>query len=189
MRTEKQKEQSRASARRWYYAHKKLAHEASRNWAKNHPEKRKEIARNWAKSNLEKTRPVRQKWHQKNRIKIRDQKRIRVGFRKQTDINFKILELQRTRLWKALKGISKSRATKILLGCSLDRLRRHLENQFRSGMAWKNYGPVWHVDHIRPCASFDLTDPEQQKQCFHYSNLQPLFAGENLRKGSNVQGR
>jgi hypothetical protein len=55
--------------------------------------------------------------------------------------------------------------------------------RFRPGMTWENYGPVWHVDHIKPCAKFDLTDPDQQRACFHFSNLQPLFADENLRKG------
>jgi hypothetical protein len=53
-------------------------------------------------------------------------------------------------------------------------------------MTWENYGPVWHVDHIRPCASFDLTDPAQQRECFHFSNLQPLFAAENLAKGDKI---
>lgn len=50
-------------------------------------------------------------------------------------------------------------------------------------MTWENYGPVWHVDHIRPCASFDLQDPAQQRECFNFKNLQPLFAKENLKKG------
>ena len=61
----------------------------------------------------------------------------------------------------------------------------HLEAQFKPGMTWDNYGlKGWHVDHIRPCASFDLRDPEQQRRCFHYTNLQPLWAEENLKKGS-----
>jgi hypothetical protein len=53
-------------------------------------------------------------------------------------------------------------------------------------MTWENYGPVWHVDHIRPCVSFDFLDPAQQRACFHYTNLQPLFALENLKKGGRV---
>jgi len=54
-------------------------------------------------------------------------------------------------------------------------------------MSWDNYGSYWHIDHIRPCASFDLTDPEQQKDCFDFTNLQPLEAKENIRKGAKYQ--
>ncbi len=54
-------------------------------------------------------------------------------------------------------------------------------------MTWENYGPVWHVDHIRPCAKFDLTDHDQQRACFHWTNLQPLFAKDNLQKNAKFQ--
>jgi hypothetical protein len=69
-----------------------------------------------------------------------------------------------------------------LLGCDVSQLWEHLESMFQEGMTKENYGK-WHVDHIKPCASFDMYDPEQQKQCFHYSNLQPLWAEDNLIKG------
>ena len=77
-----------------------------------------------------------------------------------------------------------------LVGCTITELRQHLETQFIDGMTWENYGRHgWHIDHIRPCASFDLTDPEQQRQCFHYTNLQPLWAVDNIRKGAKWNGR
>jgi hypothetical protein len=77
-----------------------------------------------------------------------------------------------------------------LVGCTVPELRQHLEAQFTEGMTWDSYGRHgWHVDHIRPCASFDLTDPEQQRQCFHYTNLQPLWAVDNIRKGAKWDGR
>ena len=71
--------------------------------------------------------------------------------------------------------------SKELTGADIDVVKAHLERQFVDGMTWENRG-AWHVDHIRPCASFDLTDPEQQRQCFHYTNLQPLWAEDNLAK-------
>lgn len=81
-------------------------------------------------------------------------------------------------------GAGKSCGTQELIGCSHQRLKAHLESQFKPGMTWKNYGK-WHVDHIRPCASFnDLTEMSQQKDCFHYSNLQPLWASENMSKNA-----
>jgi hypothetical protein len=92
---------------------------------------------------------------------------------------------QRARIYAALRRgwIKKSANTRDLLGCGYPELRAYLESQFRPGMTWENYGPVWHVDHRKPCASFDLTDPVQQQACFHHTNLQPLFAEENLKKG------
>jgi len=75
-----------------------------------------------------------------------------------------------------------------LAGCSLEDLMKHLESKFAEGMTWENYGiKGWHIDHIRPCASFDLEDPEEQKKCFHWSNLQPLWAVDNLKKSDKWQ--
>lgn len=67
------------------------------------------------------------------------------------------------------------------LGCSITELKRHLENLFQPGMTWANRGE-WEIDHIRPCASFDLLDAEQQRCCFHLTNLQPLWRSENRQK-------
>jgi len=88
-----------------------------------------------------------------------------------------------------LEEQKKSASTKGLLGCPIDFLRGYLSVFFKPGMTWENYGKLWHVDHKRPCASFDLTEPVQQKQCFNWMNLQPLFAKENLEKGAKyVEG-
>lgn len=77
----------------------------------------------------------------------------------------------------------KSKGTMVLIGCTPRALRTHLQEKFTEGMGWHNYGK-WHIDHIRPCASFDLTCKSQQQACFHYSNLQPLWAIDNLKKGA-----
>lgn len=103
--------------------------------------------------------------------------------------NFRLRSLLRTRLQKAIKRDSKRSSALTLLGCSVEEFKLNLENQFLPGMSWDNWGTKgWHIDHIRPCASFDPTDLEQQKQCFHYTNLQPLWAEENLRKHSKYEG-
>lgn len=81
-------------------------------------------------------------------------------------------------------GQSKSKMARDLLGCDLDALKLHLESQFLPGMGWQNHGfKGWHVDHRKPLAAFNLSDPEQQKQAFHFSNLQPLWWKDNLAKG------
>ena len=72
----------------------------------------------------------------------------------------------------------------VLLGCSRDHLRRHLESRFQPGMTWENYGRYgWHVDHVIPCSAFDLTNPDEVRKCFHFSNLQPLWWRDNIIKG------
>lgn len=72
-----------------------------------------------------------------------------------------------------------------LTGCSKQELLDYLESKFSEGMTWENYGK-WHIDHIRPCVSFNLEDSEEQKKCFHWTNLQPLWAVDNIRKGGKV---
>lgn len=118
----------------------------------------------------------------KKKNNIRRQERLK------TDINYKIKQNLRSRLSNSLRAqniLSKSCHTIDLLGCNVTYLKQHIESKFQPGMSWNNYGfgdDKWHIDHIKPCASFDLTDPEQQKQCFHYTNLQPLWQFQNLSK-------
>jgi hypothetical protein len=96
----------------------------------------------------------------------------------------KLIQCYRNRLRHALKGNIKIGHTKELIECNIEFLRKHLECQFIVGMTWGNYG-TWHIDHIRPCASFDLSLPEEQRKCFHYSNLQPLWAKDNSIKSNH----
>ena len=104
--------------------------------------------------------------------------------RRKVDINFKLACYLRNRMILALKGNPKLSTTMKLVGCSIELLKNHLKKQFTKGMTWVNYGK-WHIDHIRPCASFDLSKVSEQKKCFHYTNLQPLWAEENMRKHDN----
>lgn len=101
---------------------------------------------------------------------------------------YRIRRNLRRRLNHALHGVNRAERTMSLLGCTIDQFLGHLEINFREGMSWENYGKVWHIDHVRPCASFNLTDPAQQKECFHWKNLQPLFAKDNHSKGAKWIG-
>lgn len=72
-----------------------------------------------------------------------------------------------------------------LLGCNVDELKFYLEKKFKPGMSWKNHGIYgWHIDHIKPVSKFNLMNPEEQKKAFHYTNLQPLWAKDNLKKSN-----
>ena len=89
---------------------------------------------------------------------------------------------------KALERGSKSGKSLELLGCTIPELKSYLEARFLPTMTWENYGTLWHIDHIIPCASYNLVDPEQQKKCFHYTNLQPLFAKTTIIEGVTYIG-
>jgi hypothetical protein len=133
----------------------------------------------WCRANPERVKVARKLWGQRNKAHCAEYKRER----QRRDPQFKLAGLMRTRIYGALRGIEKSARTEELLGCAVPLLRAHLEVQFRPGMSWDNYG-LWHVDHIKPCAKFDLRHASEQRKCFHYSNLQPLWAEENRRKGA-----
>lgn len=98
---------------------------------------------------------------------------------------FKLALLLRTRLRSAIKNRSKSGSAVDLLGCTIPELITHFETLFTTGMTWDNHGK-WHIDHIQPLASFNLEDPQQLAIACHYSNLQPLWAADNMSKGAKI---
>lgn len=111
----------------------------------------------------------------------------------QTDPLAAIENRMRGRVYHALRAHFRGSAkgspnTIALVGCTMQELAAYLEAQFLPGMTWDNRRD-WHIDHKRPCASFDLSDPIQQRECFHYSNLQPLWAAENFSKTSRWEGK
>ena len=121
-----------------------------------------------------------------DRERQRQRQREDFARRYNEDVEYKLKFLSRSRFRSALRGRgAKSYRTTRLIGCSIEHLRQHLEAQFADGMTWDNHGE-WHIDHIKPCASFDLTDEKQQLKCFNYTNLQPLWAKDNLSKGARI---
>lgn len=93
----------------------------------------------------------------------------------------------RSRFQQALRrrGGQKSMRLRELIGCSPQALLEHLEASFSPGMSWANR-QRWHIDHLRPCASFDLTQIDQQRVCFHFSNLRPMWAEDNMIKAARI---
>jgi len=109
--------------------------------------------------------------------------------KRQTDIQWKLKTNLRGRYLDALKRhtsggkVNKHHSAIDLIGCSIEFYKQYLEQQFKPDMTWENHGILWEIDHIKPCAAFDLTDSKQQQECFHYSNTQPLYYSDNRSKG------
>lgn len=169
--------------RQWYEKQdKSQLIEAAKAWAKANPEKRKQVAKKYALAAT--ADPV--KNARKNKLRREGNRRELFKARYQNDQNFRLMLGLKNRIQQAIKANfgRKAYKTSELLGCTVTEFKAWIASQFSEGMSWDNYGyETWHIDHIRPCASFDLTDPEQQKQCFHYTNQQPLWAKENMSKG------
>lgn len=184
--------------------HAKELCEKQKEYAKKNKEKIKEYCKNISPEkrarNIERSR----KYYQEHREAIlqqqseygkakraenREKERIRKRNRYLNNPAYKIESNIRSRMKQAFNHqlTTKKDTFYKLVGCNLETLKAHLEALFLPGMTWENKSRNgWHIDHIIPCASFDLTDPKQQRACFHYTNLQPLWAKDNLKKGCKV---
>lgn len=137
--------------------------------------------------NKEKRKQIHKIWYQKNKKTINEKNLIRRKNNQNHNLACKLRSslLCKLKYFKARKIESAIK----LLGCTIDFFREYIESKFKPGMSWDNHGLYgWHLDHIIPCKFFDLTKEEEQKKCFHYSNFQPLWAGENLSKGAKILG-
>jgi hypothetical protein len=125
---------------------------------------------------------------------------IKLGIRSRPTLTLhdRIKHNLRTRLLFLLKksNVKKSVSAMQLLGCSIKLFKCHIESQFTPGMNWDNHGihktngpRMWHLDHIIPCSAFNLEDLNQQKKCFHYTNLRPFWGLENIKKGGIKKSR
>ena len=159
------------------------AQAATKQWMAENPEKRLENRREYRVAyrakNGERLRAQDRAYHAQNEVKTARRKRYH------QDLEYRIATQLRSRLWTALRRGQgwKYESVTSLLGCSILEAKAHIEKQFMPGMSWDNWAhDGWHIDHIRPCASFDLTCHDQQRECFHYTNLQPLWAKDNREK-------
>jgi hypothetical protein len=171
--------------------------EYQKTWYKENKEEISKQHKEYRDNNKEKITKRIKEWNKNNKVKIAKQAKIRNARRdkqkmskvnknrRQNDMNFRMKGNLRTRIYNALKGETKSLSTMFLIGCEADYLMYHLQSQFTKGMSWDNYGRVgWVVDHIKPCALFDLSKKSEQLLCFNYTNLQPLWEEDNLKKAN-----
>ena len=125
--------------------------------------------------------------HEKNKKRTAEYMRKRYAD-SDNGSHFRIRLRLRSRVFNAIKqgGGRKPGRTFDITGCTVHQLKAWLESQFCARMSWDNYGRAWHIDHIMPCDSFDLRDERQQRQCFHYTNLRPMWAKANRKKWATV---
>jgi hypothetical protein len=188
------------NSKRFREANREATRAKQREYRQKDPEKRREQKRAEYRKNRERYRQSGKAWHAANREKaltylrqwqatnsdyFRQQKTAYYLARKQADPQFAMLTRLRRRINHFVAGSNKSTTTAELIGCSYQFFTEHIENQFLEGMTWDNRSD-WHIDHIIPCAAFDLSDLAQQKICFHYSNMRPLWAKENQAKGAKL---
>lgn len=184
------KNKARYNKRRMARYHKNRARELQKRrvyWAKNKARLNKRQAE-YRRRDSEKWRRYRAEyiklWHKRNPNYRKDYNRNRWN----TDPLFRLTTRLRRRLRKALKykGVRKSAPTLVLLGCSPVEFQKHIQGRWKKGMTWENM-KLWHLDHIKPVEAFDKTDPNWQYECFHYTNIQPLWAKDNLKKGDSYE--
>ena len=146
--------------------------------------KGKGTVRAWCK---ECTKKKRNEAYPDNKEKINSTRRKLESKKRKTDPAYKLEKNMRNRLYHAIKNqkTTKSSTTFKLVGCNKNDLKIYLEKRFTDGMTWENYG-VWHVDHIKPCQLFDLEKEDEQKECFHYTNLRPLWGDINISRGKKM---
>jgi hypothetical protein len=186
----KKADEEREKRREHYKNNKKQYKERAKEWKRANPEKVKASNRKAYYRDIEITRErerVRsKKYREKYPDRIRKTKRKYRKNKKYT-IQERISGNLRSRFRAAIRGNYKTGSAVKDLGCSIAELKEYLEQRFDAGMSWENYGKHgWHIDHIMPLSMFDLTDPEQVKCACHYTNLQPLWAKDNLSKGAKI---
>jgi len=158
----------------------------------NNPEARlasQKYHKKWKKKNKDKCREYIKKSVRKNPEKYKQANKEYRKKRAERDPSFKMQQNMRKRYRDIMKSTKNGGSTRHIddLGCSTKEFNHYLESKFTKGMTWDNYGTYWHLDHILPCASFDHEDEKQRKQCWHWTNFQPLEAVKNMEKSDNIE--
>jgi len=174
-----------SKARTFYHATKEKNAENRRKYRSRTKAYRSRKNKEYREQNRDALNAYTKEWRKNNRARHRELAK-RSQERRKNDPVFKLVRNLRRCVHGYLTRVCAKKAGKTieLVGCTKQELMIHLQGQFREGMNWNNYGPVWHVDHIRALSRFNMLDETEQRRAFHYTNLQPLFALENLSKGN-----
>ena len=191
------KEKLTAKQREYYQKNKEKRDAYQREYKQQNKEKIAANQREYYQTNKDKLTAYQREHYQQNKEEIlannreyrqQNKEKIAAYFRqrRRLDPKYNLLCRLRCRMWNAVKaaGLDKKCASSIeLLGISPQGLKEWIEAQFTEGMTWENQSD-WEVDHIIPCYAFDLTVEQNQRICFWYKNLQPLWWQDNLQKSN-----
>lgn len=149
-------------------------------YRKNNPEKIKLYNQTYYHENNGKEKKRLYDSQNLERYRTRDRERYN------NDIQFRMKKVLRSRVTKVLSGKKKKDSSSKLLGCTSEFYILYLQIQFTENMTWDNYGDYWNIDHVIPCASFDLSEKTNQHKCFHWSNTRPYIKSENESKNDKI---
>ena len=183
------KEEQKVKQKKWREENPDRVKENMKKWLEENAEYKKEMDKKYRQEHIEQYRENHRIWTKK---RYHELKTLQENAEKFAEHKIKYNTSRRIR---EILGQQKSERCMDYVGCSLEDFRIHLECQFKEGMEWDNYGEtkekskknVWHIDHIIPCVTFDFSKPEEQRKCFHYTNLQPLWWKDNISKNDFLE--
>lgn len=179
-------EECRQREKNYYYDNREIILPKHKIYRENNKEKIAISKKKWYVLNEEYVTEKAKIYVENNRDSINARLQIYKKERRLVDVNFALKEILSSRIRMSIKNSvgKKSNKTEELLGASVEDVRNYIESKFEPGMNWNNHElNGWHLDHIIPCSAFDLTNIEEQRVCFHYLNLQPMWGSENIKKG------
>lgn len=186
---EKTKEQQKEKCKKWREENKEHRKQKNKEWCEENKEHKKQKDSEYRLANWEKKKEQMRNWKRKNYQDLKTNPERQEEF-----IKYKI-KTNTSRRIREILGQSKSQRCMEYVGCSLEELKNHIEEQFLEGMSWENYGEdinknrvnAWHIDHKIPCKAFNLSNENEVKACFHYRNLRPLWATDNIVKSDTYK--
>lgn len=181
---ESNKEKIKEKSIKYYQDNKEEIKEKVASWIHENSEKSKQTKALYYQNNREKMDLAKKQWHDKNKDKMKAWANEYMKNRYKTDMDYRIKSLMNKRIRDYIR--SKTKPTLEFLGCSMEYFKKWTEYQFDENINWDNMGTYWHFDHVIPCNSFDFSKENDILECYHWKNIRPLEAIENISKGAKL---
>jgi len=180
------KEEIKAKTNAYKQANRDAVRTRSKEYDKKNAEKIAQRKAKYRDDNAEHIAAQKKEYHSRPEVKAR-RSRYHVD-KKKTDLQYRLKALLRARIANCIKNNTKKGSAVADLGCSIEQFKLYIESKWQPGMTWENHNLTgWHIDHIIPLSSFDLTNRQQFLKATHYTNLQPLWAKDNWKKNRFVK--